>query len=361
MMVLGDAGTVNREQRVVAVCRVEFVRLDEVVVAQSEDLSRRGVFVRTEELLPVGDVVELLIGLPKGDEFRVIARVAHLLSPTAARALGRRPGMGFEFLDQNTEGRAQLEHYLEGLIDEATPTPTPVLHNVRVLVADENPRLRERLVNALSEEGFSVQTAPNGSEAYSAALESPPDIIVASCEMPVMDGWTLLSMVSNRASLRDIGVVLMSDDASDMTRLRAYRGGVRDFLQAPFTDEELCIRMRRVAVVERGPDKVVLRGHLDEIGVPTLLSLLEFERKSGILALLSDDRAARLFVAAGRVVKVEGPESGEPLDLLLGILGWADGSFEFAACEVVGGDEVGMATQPLLLEHARRLDEAERS
>ena len=42
-----------REPRLVTRCRVEFERMDQRIVAESEDLSRNGVFVRTEELLPV--------------------------------------------------------------------------------------------------------------------------------------------------------------------------------------------------------------------------------------------------------------------------------------------------------------------
>jgi hypothetical protein len=70
-----------REQRIVTACRVEFPRLEQVVVAESEDLSRHGTFVRTEHLLPVGDVLELTVVLPDDLRVRVISRVAHLLAP----------------------------------------------------------------------------------------------------------------------------------------------------------------------------------------------------------------------------------------------------------------------------------------
>jgi len=115
----------TREPRLITRCVVEFERLDDHVVAESEDLSRRGVFVRTDALLPVGAVTELQIALPGQLEFRVIARVAHLLSPAAARALGRHVGMGFEFLETNSDGRQALVDYLDDLLEELTPAPQP--------------------------------------------------------------------------------------------------------------------------------------------------------------------------------------------------------------------------------------------
>ena len=73
----------SRAPRVVARCRVEFERLDRRVVAESEDLSRRGAFVRTDELLPTGAVTELDLTLPDGTPCPVWCM---------RRPHGRRPG-----------------------------------------------------------------------------------------------------------------------------------------------------------------------------------------------------------------------------------------------------------------------------
>jgi uncharacterized protein (TIGR02266 family) len=355
---------VPREQRIVTALRVELSRLGEQVTAISEDLSRHGIFIRTEEFLPIGDVVELTLHLPDGSgALKVISRVAHIMSDRGARALGRRAGMGLEFLEQDEAHRARLEAFLESLIEELTPPPTLMPTVARVLVADGSTRLLERLSTALGDAGFEVETAHNGAEAYTSCLNRPPDVVLCGDEMPVMDGWTLVRMLLARPRLAAIPLALMSDDASDITRLKAYRLGVKDFIQRPFTDEELCIRLRRLALGAReSSERVTLRGNLAEIGVGTLLSLLDFERKSGILAVLSDAQAARLFLASGRVVKVESTATAgaeiSARDKLMQILDWPSGNFEFAACEVIGADEIDMPTQVLLLEHARRRDEA---
>jgi DNA-binding response OmpR family regulator/Tfp pilus assembly protein PilZ len=353
---------VPREPRIVTSLKVEFSRLGERVGAATEDISRHGVFVRTVDFLPVGNVVELTLHLPRGGALNVISRVAHILSDRAARALSRRAGMGFEFLEQDESHRQHLEAFLADLIEELTPPPRELPRVARVLVADVSPRLLERLSTALGDNDFDVETVANGAEAYSACLNQAPDVLLVADDMPVMDGWTLIKMLATKPRLCDVPVALMSDDSSDLTRLRAYRLGVKDFIQRPFTDEEVCIRLRRLALSSRSStERITLRGNLAEIGFGTLLSLLEFERKSGILAVLSDSEVARLFVAQGRIVKVEStaanPDSSSR-DRLLAVLDWQQGNFEFSACEVVGADEVQMSTQFLLIEHARLRDES---
>jgi CheY-like chemotaxis protein len=349
-----------REPRLVTRCRVEFERMDKRISAESEDLSRNGVFVRTEELLPVGAVTEVKLTLPDGAQFRVIARVAHLLSPSAARALGRHIGMGFQFLETDSLGRDALVTYLELLIDELTPPPQPLPVGVRVVVAEPSPPLLERIAIALDQAGFVVEAFADGAEALAACAQAP-DVVVTAAEMEGLDGWTLFRTMAANPRLDHVPVVFISDDPSDMTRLQAYRLGVRDYITRPFIEEELVIRLARIVAVDprAAGESTMLSGSLTEISIPTLLSLLDFERKSGILLLLSDHRqAARLFVAEGRIVKVEaGDPDDPPLERLMMVLDWTHGSFEFTSCEVVGSDEIGVGTSALLLEHARIRDE----
>jgi CheY-like chemotaxis protein len=168
-------------------------------------------------------------------------------------------------------------------------------------------------------------------------------------------------MINGHPRLAELPVMLMADDADEMTRLTAYRLGVRDFIQKPFTDEEIAIRLRRLAAPRRNVgERVVLRGSLDEVSVGMLLALLEFERKSGILVVLRAADAARAFIGAGQVVRVESSLGPDSRSNLFSILDWSNGSFEFIASEVVGHDEVGMPTQHVLLEHARLRDEGSR-
>ena len=76
---------------------------------------------------------------------------------------------------------------------------------------------------------------------------------------------------------------MLTGDEGDLARLEAFRAGVRDYIPRPFLDEELVIRVHRVAAPPTPTANPGLRGNLVDIGLGTLLSLFEFERKSGIL------------------------------------------------------------------------------
>jgi hypothetical protein len=104
-----------------------------------------------------------------------------------------------------------------------------------------------------------------------------------------------------------------------------------------------------------------LRGNLVDIGLGTLLSLLEFEKKSGVLLVMRTSELARVFIADGKILKVETTiGTGIPKDRLMRVLDWRDGQFEFSPAEIGGRDELGLSVTQVLLEHARVRDEQTR-
>lgn len=352
-----------RDPRVVARCRVEFERLDRRVVAESEDLSRRGLFVRTEELLPVGAVLVADLTLPDGAVFRVSTRVAHLLPTSSARALGRHVGMGLEFIDSGDGSVEALAFYLEDLIHGLAPAPVHMPGQFGALVIEPSAPLRHRIASALEEAGFVVEVWASSADALRTVTAHIPDVVIAAVRMPDLDGLALLRTLAASPGLASVPVVLTSDDPSDLLRLEAFRLGVADYVTLPFHEEELVIRVRRVALgaAKGGERDTTLHGSLRDISLATLLALLEFERKSGIVLIHSPGHVARLFVAAGRVVKVEADTLGaDPVAVMMTILDWHHGHFEFVTCEVTGTDELDMPTSQLLMEHARLQDESAR-
>jgi len=332
-----------------------------VIRGVCQDLSPGGLFVRTQTLLPVGARVELLLHVVD-PALRVFANVVHSLSPEEARTLGRISGVGLAFSDLHGETRNLIESHVSRLKSAQTPPPVSEDRAMTVLVADGETRLLERLSTSLARAGFDVVTAANGVEAYSACLASPPDVIVADLNLPVLDGMKLLMSLGARSELAGIPVLMMSEDGGDLVRLQAYQSGVMDFLPKPFTAMELCIRTRRLALMQHEKARrVVLRGEMSKISLATLLNLFNHEQRSGILAVTSGDDMAWLSLDAGRVVKARALGSGDSsIDTLMRVFAWQEGQFEFTACDIDAIDEVGMSTPQLLLEHARVMDERHR-
>jgi CheY-like chemotaxis protein/Tfp pilus assembly protein PilZ len=347
----------GRDQRLVSRCRVEFDRPSGIVEAETEDVSARGVFIRTEALLPVGEETELRMTLPDGSLLGLKARVAHMLTPSAAKALGRHPGMGFELIGSEGPSRLKLRAHVDSIKSENT---NPGLSTTtQAIVIEQSAPLRARIARCLESAGFKVTPCESVPEALDACNVWRPDVIVcAAVNEDGMSGVDLAYAMSEHSTLSDVPLVLNGDEP-DLQRLEAYRAGVRDYIPRPFVDEEIVIRVHRVVAPVIPVANPGLRGNLVDIGLGTLLSLFEFERKSGILLLLRNGEIARVFVSDGRILKVEASTgNGAPRQRLLNLLDWRDGQFEFSPCSIGGRDELGTTITQMLLEHARVSDEA---
>lgn len=347
----------GRDQRLVSRCRVEFDRPSGPVEAETEDLSARGLFIRTEALLPVGEDTPIRLTLPDGTVLRLHGRVAHMLTPHAARALGRHPGMGFEITGGDAAAKLKLRAHVDTIKTEIT---SPGLSTtMQLIVIEPSSPLRARMVRCLEGAGFKITACASPTEALEAAGQWRPDAVISASTMDAMNGCELAYAMAEHTTLSDVPLVLTGDDA-DLGRLEAFRAGVRDYIPRPFLDEELVIRVHRVLAPVAPVANPGLRGNLVDIGLGTLLSLFEFERKSGILLLLRDGEIARLFVSEGKILKVEASTgNGAPRDRLMRLLDWHVGQFEFSPCAIGGRDELGATVTSLLLEHARVRDEAD--
>ena len=344
----------GRDQRLVSRCRIEFDRPSGPVEAETEDVSARGVFVRTEALLPVGEETELRMWLPDSKQLRLRGRVAHMLTPASARALGRHPGRGFELIGGDAASRLRLRTHVDNIRGEIT---SPGLSTTtQVIIIETTAPLRARMTRALEAAGFKVTGCATATEALEACAAWRPDAIVAAAQMGGMTGSDLAYAMGEHSILSDVPLVLTGDDG-DLGRLEGYRAGIRDYIPRPFLDEELVIRVHRVAAPQPATNPG-LRGSLVDIGLGTLLSLFEFERKSGVLLLLRHGEIARVFVSDGKVLKVEASTGeGSPRMKIMRLLDWRDGQFEFTPTAVGGADEVNATVTQLLLEHARTKDE----
>jgi DNA-binding response OmpR family regulator len=252
----------------------------------------------------------------------------------------------------------------------------------RILVADDDAWILRMVTTVLEKRGYAVETATDGEEAYEKAVASPPDLLITDVMMPKMDGWALVKALRSRARFAFVPVIFLTALGSDDDRIRGFRLGADDYLPKPFRFEELDLRvaktLRRRQTIEEDTreqiggggggsgvraDSAGIAGELTQVGLSALLTLLEMERKGGVLTLTGPDQTvAHIYLRNGRVIKagIDNRESPANADCIYFLLTWATGAFQFNASEVEGDDEVGSSTTSLLMEGARRLDEARR-
>jgi hypothetical protein len=103
-----------------------------------------------------------------------------------------------------------------------------------------------------------------------------------------------------------------------------------------------------------------LRGRLEQFGLATVLTFLDLERRSGELVVVAGARVGRLWLRGGRVLRarLEGSRRASK-SVVYELLSLERGLFSFTQMEVDENvDEVGAPTMLLLMEAARRADEA---
>src|SRR2546423_14808563 len=98
-------------------------------------------------------------------------------------------------------------------------------HVRRVLVADDDPDMVTILRVNLEAEGYSVEEAGDGVEAWQRARETRPDMVVLDVMMPEVDGFAVLDRMRADPDTCDIPVVLLTAKCSDEEIFEGWRSG----------------------------------------------------------------------------------------------------------------------------------------
>src|ERR1700748_2171717 len=80
----------------------------------------------------------------------------------------------------------------------ASSRPEAPRPDVRVLVVEDEPRMRELLERAIRNWGFETEIARSGEEALRASANDPPDLVLLDLNLPGMDGMELLSRLREK-------------------------------------------------------------------------------------------------------------------------------------------------------------------
>ncbi len=119
---------------------------------------------------------------------------------------------------------------------------------MRVLVVEDQPKMRALLHRGLQEGGFAVDEVADGPSALHSATESSYDAIVLDVMLPGLDGFEVLERLREAQRWTPVIMLTARDAVSD--RVRGLDGGADDYLVKPFAFTELLSRLR--AVIRRG-------------------------------------------------------------------------------------------------------------
>ncbi len=191
------------------------------------------------------------------------------------------------------------------ITNSTTPT-TPTGHQQKILVVDDDIRLRDLLRRYLSEQGFNVITAENAQTMNKLWLRERYDLLVLDLMLPGEDGLSICRRLRGAGDMTPI--IMLTAKGEDVDRIVGLEMGADDYLPKPFNPRELVARIS--AVLRRiGPEE--LPGAPSER--PQSFEFGEFVLDLGTRTLKKNGVSVPLTTGEFSVMKVFARHARQPL------------------------------------------------
>jgi DNA-binding response OmpR family regulator len=167
---------------------------------------------------------------------------------------------------------------------------------MKILVADDDADLRALIGFTLSQAGFDVCTASDGSAALQAFERETPDFVLLDINMPEPDGLTVCREIRSHSQV-PIMMLTVRDQEDDL--VAAFDSGADDYVRKPFSPRSLLARVRALvrrseplsaSSISAGSLRLDLEQHTLQIGDTVPLRLTPLELKALHLLMTSPGR-----------------------------------------------------------------------
>ncbi len=122
----------------------------------------------------------------------------------------------------------------------------------RILVVDDEEKIRAIIRKYGEFEGYGIVEAENGKEAVALCREQEFDVIIMDIMMPDMDGFSACSEIRK---IRKTPVIMLSARGEEYDRIHGFELGIDDYVVKPFSPRELMMRVKVVTGRNRNVDE----------------------------------------------------------------------------------------------------------
>lgn len=144
-----------------------------------------------------------------------------------------------DIIDYVYKGNMDDVNYIFSLIERLAKN-----RNYKVMIVDDSIPSRNEVKKILQAQMFHVFAAAHGEEALN-YMEMHKDIrlILTDYHMPVIDGFELTKRIREKYAKTELSIIALSENTEDMVSSRFLKIGANDFINKPFTKEELVCRV----------------------------------------------------------------------------------------------------------------------
>src|SRR5690606_15967733 len=121
--------------------------------------------------------------------------------------------------------------------------------NRRILIVDDASIIRSTLTTILENEGYEVVAVRNGRQALAQVAEEPFNLVLLDVKLPDVQGEELIAPL--KQAQPDIGIVILTGQASKESAIRALNEGAAAYITKPWRNEEGLATMRSVLEKQR--------------------------------------------------------------------------------------------------------------
>ncbi len=216
--------------------------------ARISDLSLGGCFVDSIAHVSVGEIMVFQVRLPMGLWVQLYGEIVYCA-----------PSFGFGLRFTNLAGEEQilleqviLAHggktspLLDSVVEGQTKTPVQMSQYVRrVLIADDDPTIRQLTTAIVQREGYAVVAAKDGQEAHD-ILQSDAHYVATIFDMvmPHMQGLELVRYMKTEERLQHIPVGIMTAEQDPKLWRDSFAAGAGIFLPKPFTPAQMSYMLK---------------------------------------------------------------------------------------------------------------------
>ncbi|MEN2985947.1 MAG: response regulator [Thermodesulfovibrionaceae bacterium] len=117
---------------------------------------------------------------------------------------------------------------------------------MKILIVDDDKTTRKMISLILRSKGYEVVTAENGMEALQKLGLEKINLILTDMNMPYMDGIEFTKQVRATPDFAHIPIVMLTTEADEEEKNKAYEAGVDDYIVKPATAEQIIDSMKKI-------------------------------------------------------------------------------------------------------------------